>query len=486
MSRLSPNARCPCGSGKKFKRCCSGQIDWNSIIKDRADPRPYLSVRGRNLKFLDKLAEILLLDSSGHTKSLTEYKKAFTATAVRDLNEEIVGLWPKNTDLKRVLRPSPGTVSGLYVGDYSPDQLTQAIVRHSLYATKLLIVDPFIYPLSVRDEFNPILNPGQYRAQTLRNANLWIALAPWIEAGLVEIIRIPTDFDHKLQWESMKLQYEKFAAIPELQAAAEITVDEMKQRHLKDWAFRDLILSRPDVSLIEELEKIAKKTDGISKEDLLAYVQQVRDQDPDFLEPFGMGESEAQLRIFTTGAMYQVARLTATLTESYLITDIHSKWREIELDREGRSGETQTWSPFAKAFQDAEFKYLNNVSIQDALTLRKEDRLESFRTFLRGVWRQACEPQSFDRINGKLMAEELQSEVAKANEEWKQIDRELLKYAGGAGAGLLTSMPMIGSGQGVFLAAASVIAGAAAIGAATWQRQGFKDKFPAAFFLRRT
>ena len=124
------------------------------------------------------------------------------------------------------------------------------------------------------------------------------------------------------------------------------------------------------------------------------------------------------------------------------------------------------------------------MNIQNALTLRKEERLQNFRAFLRRVWKQACDPQSFDKVNGKLLAEELQSEVNKADDEWKQIDRELLKYTGAAGAGLITSMPMIGSGQGAFLAAASVVAGSAAVGASAWQRHGFEDKFPAAFFLR--
>ena len=137
-----------------------------------------------------------------------------------------------------------------------------------------------------------------------------------------------------------------------------------------------------------------------------------------------------------------------------------------------------------ECFQETEFKYLNNISIQDALRLRKDERLHNFRMFLRRVWKQACDPQSFDQVNGKLLAEELQGEVKRANEEWKQIDRDLMKYAGASAAGLITSMPMIGAGQGAFLAAAAVVAGGAALASSTWQRRGFEDKFPAAFFLR--
>ena len=352
MSGLSRNADCPCGSGRKFKHCCLGTVDWNRIIKEGADRGPHLSVRGRNLAFIDKIADAFLLDSTCHTKPIREYKRAFTAPAVRDLNEEIVRLWPKDTNIEHVLQSSAADVSGLYIGDYSPEQLTHAIVRHSIYATKLLVVDPFIYPLSVVEEYSPILNPEQYRAQTLRNVNLWFSLAPWIEAGLVEVIRTPADFDPKLQWESMRQQRDKFEGSLELQAAARITADEMKKRHSEDWRFRDLVLSRPDVSLVGELDKLAQQTTGVSKEDLLAFVHQKRDEDPDFLEPLSIDKNEAQLSTITSGAMYNVARQTASLTKSYLVTDLYSKWREIQLDREGRTGETEAWSPFAKASRE--------------------------------------------------------------------------------------------------------------------------------------
>ena len=359
-----------------------------------------------------------------------------------------------------------------------------AVVRHSIYATKLLIVDPFLYPLSVRDEYSPILHPEQHRAQTLRNANIWLALAPWIDAGLVEVIRTPADFDPKLAWDSIHSQRKKFAENTELAAAATVSVEEMKQRHGEDWKFRHLVLSSPDASLLHDLDAVAKKESGISKEDLLSYIQKKRDEDPDFLEPFSATETSAQLFSITSGASYDIARLTASLTGSYLITDLTSKWREIEIDRQGRSAETTTWSPFAQAIQHTSFRYLESVSIQDALNLRKQERLESFRAFLRRVWTQACAPESFDKVNARLLADELEGEVKKANEEWAEIDRELLKYAGAAAAGIAAASPIIGTGQGEFIAAAALLAGLPALASSTWKRKGFADRFPAAFFLK--
>lgn len=444
-----------------------------------------LTVRAKNLAFIAKIADVFCLDSDYRPKSLPQFKKAFTARAVRDLHEEVIRLWPKTMDIAKTLTSTATEVSGLYIGDYALDHLVQGIVRHSLYASKLLIADPFVYAHSVRDEYNPIINPEQYRTQTLRSVNFWLTLAPWINAGLVEIIRTPAEFDHKLQWESMKEQEKKFENSPDLRAALRTTADELEGRHIEKWKYRDLVLSLPDHALIARLDVLADPTKGITKEDLLAYVHRQRDNDPDFLEVAANNERDAQLTMVTTGPMYNVARLTASLTKSYLVTDLTSKWKEIELDRVGRSSETGVWSPFARAFQEAELRYMNDVSLGDAFRLRQEGRLETLRTFLRGIWKQACDPNSFDEVNGTLLVDELMDQVAKAKAEWNKIDQDLLKTSvGGTGAGLLAAGPLIASGHGIFLAAAALVGGGATLAAAAWQRKSFPDQFPAAFFLR--
>lgn len=483
MSGISRNAPCPCGTGKKYKHCCLGSVNWDEIERSKGDRYRHLSIRGRNLAFIELICELLLLDSDRHLRSLEHYKRAFTAQNVRRLNEGIVRIWPPDLDIHSALRSTKAGVSGLYVGDYSKDQLLRGIVRHSAYASKLLVCDPFIYPLSVRDEYSPIHNPDQHRSQTLRNANLWISLVPWIQAGLVEVIRTPCDFDHRLQWESMKEQEEKFAASSELTEAAEVTVREMMARHSEAWKFRDLVLTLPDGALLDQLQRVAGTDGKVTKDDLLAYVHKRRAEDHDFLEPIGP-ETGGQLHMVTSGASYNIACLVAELTGSYLVTDLHVKWKELELDRRNRANEVDAWSPFAKAMHGANLKYLDNVSLEDALSLRKDGRLEDLRVFLRRVWKQACDTTSYADVNGQLFAEELQSEIRKAEDEWAQIDRDLLKNGGGIGAGLATAATLIGSGQGEFLAAATLLAGIPLLAASAWQRRGFPDKFPAAFFLR--
>lgn len=482
-AKVGRNDLCPCGTGKKYKHCCDGKVDWNKIIRTGGDWSPHLSIRGRNLHFVNQVSEILEFDTGG-ISSLSDYKKQFTTANVRKIHEALLEAWPPETDIFSVLEAVDADVSGLYIGDYAPEYITRGIVRHSIYANKILIVDPFVYPKSVRNEFNPIIDPAQYRAQTLKNVNFWFALSPWIEAGIIEVIRTPADFDPELNWDSMKRQKKKFDEIEELKEAAKITVDEMQERHFKNMSYEHLLLSAPDSHLEKTIKDAGLEKDGFTAQDFLKYIHAKREEDPNFLEPMGTSPGSGQLHTMSTGASYDIAQLTARLTGSYLVTDLHVRWREIELDRQSHNADNRVWSPFAKAVQDCPLRYLNQLQLGHALKLRNEGRLESLRGFLHRVWKRARTDDEFDEANAVLLAEELKSEIADADTEWRQIDQDLLKIVGTElVAGLMAAGPLIASGHGNFLAAAGIAAGTANVATSTFRRKRFPDRFPAAFFM---
>ena len=474
--KIGPNDPCPCGTGKKYKKCCNGKVDWNDVFRSGKDWMPYLSIRGRNIHFVTRIAEILQLDNN-KVKNLSDYKKGFTEKAVREIHEAIIEVWPPNSDITGILESTSEDVSGLYIGDYDIEYISRGIVRHSIYANKILVVDPFIYPKSVRDEYNPILKPAQYRAQTLKNVNFWLSLVPWIKSGLIEVIRTPADFDRRLNWESMIRQKEKFEETPELQEASKFSVEELSKRHLKKQARTHLLLSAPDSYIEEKIKELNLEKNGYTAKDFLKYVQKERENGPNFLEQVGP-ESDGQLHIMTTGANYEIAKLTSSITKSYPVTDIYFKWREIEIDRSQNNAESRVWSPFAKAFQETPLKFLNNLQLGHALKLRNEGRLESLRSFLLKVWKHARTEEPFDEANARLFAEELKEEVSLAKEEWDKIDQDLIKIVGvEAGAGLLAA------GQGLFVGAAAAAVGIATLAASHKKRKHFPERFPAAFFM---
>jgi hypothetical protein len=438
-------------------------------------------VRGRNLHFINRIADALQFGTLGKAQGWKDYKAAFTADAVRKIHEALMDLWPPDIDIVAALERQPNDVSGLYIRDYGSEYITRAIVRHSIYANCILLIDPFVYPISIRDEYNPIVNPEQYRAQTLKNVNFWFALLPWIEAGIVARIRPPADFDARLNWAIMEAPMKKLEKNEELKKANKESVDELSIRHEQKFAYQPLVLGAPDSHLRRKFEELGLGKNGLNVDEFLKSIQQERGQDPDFLAPLSP-KSEAQLYMMTTGASYPSATMTAGITGSYLFIDIHVKWREIELDRESHSAENKVWAPFAKALQNASLRYLNNIRLEHALALRQEGRLESLRGFLRKVWKDASADDQFDGKNAILLAEELTERFQDAEQEWKQIDRDLLKFVGGtAVGGLLAAGPLIAAGHAAFLAAAVGVAGAVPLINSTLKRRSFPDRFPAAF-----
>lgn len=483
-SKIGRNEPCPCLSGKKFKHCCEGTVDWDAIIESGRDYRPYLSLRGRNLYFTKSISAAFQLDELGSGRNSKEYKAAFTAAAVREIHEAVLDIWPRHIDIAAALRRSRGEVSGLYIGDYDSEYIKRAIVRHSIYANKILLVDPFVYPTSVRDEYNPILNPDQYRAQTLKSVNLWFELLPWIEAGIVVVIRPPSDFDPQLNWDLMTAQMKKFEESPELQEASKESVDELGDRHSKRLLYQQLLLGAPDSYLKRKFEELDLGKGGLRFDQFLESIHLERDEDPDFLEPLGP-ENEGQLSIVSSGASYPGAKIVADLTGSYLFTDIHVKWREIELDRATHSAENKVWAPFAKALQNTSLRYLNGVRLEHALTLRNEGRLESLRRFLTKVWTDASAEDKFDAANAVLLGQELAERISEAELEWRKIDADLARSIGKvAAAGLFAAGPLIAAGHAYFLAAASAVAAGTTLVDSTLKRRSFADRFPAAFFMK--
>ena len=484
--KVGRNDPCPCGSAKKFKHCCEGKVDWTQLLCEHTDRwKGHLSVRGRNTLFIHKIFEALQFDNTKPPKSLSDFKAAFTPKAVKSIHEAVIDIWPPDTEMSSVLQPITNDVRGLYVGEYFVDSILRGVTRHSLYADKILLIDPFIYPLSVREQYNPILVPEQFRTQTLKNVDMWLHMMPWMEAGIVEFIRTPADFDRKLNWDSLIRQKRKFEDNEELKRLAKDFSDEKVDEYRERDGVRMMLLSAPDAYIRRIFKELKLEEKDFHEEDFISLVHQMREEDPYYLEPpDGDYEKRSEFHIYSTGASYDIAKLTAGYSNSYLVTDIPSRWKEIELDRTESGIDQSDWSSLSKAFHNLDLYYLNNVKLSHALSLRKENRLTSLRAFLRRMWKAASSGNPYGEHNVKLLADELEAAVKQAEDEWKQIDRDLIKWLGGEVAtGMLAGGPLIAAGHGLFLAAAVATAGATTLIGSTMKRKGFPDKYPAAFFM---
>ena len=87
-----------------------------------------------------------------------------------------------------------------------------------------------------------------------------------------------------------------------------------------------------------------------------------------------------------TGANLEMTLYIAQLTGAFPYTNIRRRWQELLSVKEDLPETSRVWSPLTQAFQDLEFKFLNQVDSQFACSMRSDGRLESFRAFLRRLW----------------------------------------------------------------------------------------------------
>lgn len=459
-------------------------MDWEAIHDDpKQNAVEYLSLRGKNVFFLELVADALQLDKIGPNPDLTKFKKAFTAKAVQRIAEAVTFTWPNGRDLRRVLSAQKEFSSGLYSGTYTPEAIRRGVTRHSLYSDSLLLVDPLVDPRHVRDAYSPTENPDQHRSSTLRWITLWFSLAPWIETGIVQFIRSPGDFDVELDLRLMNQARQRFEDDPELASIQKQFVKEQSDELLESYK-RQMQLSMPDEYLRNSLRRWKPSITDAEVEGVIRYMGKLREADPHFIHTADQFIDGELLQV-TMGMNYDMTKLVAIMTGAHLVTDLDVRWKELESDKQRNGFDPRGWSPFSKAFQAVPWRFLDNVPLEAARTLREENRLEDMRSFLRKSWRAAAPEQAFDPAAATNLAAELNERMREAETEWSQINRDLAKWFGTElTVGILGLAPAISVGAVSWAAGGLVSAAVTNLAVTAMRRAEWERTFPAGFFVQ--
>lgn len=481
MSLLGLNQQCPCGTGKKYKKCCRGNIDWEDILKNRPkDAIDHLTVRGRNLGFLNCVDSIL--DVSGKNPGKWEdIKNAMTPKKVRDIAEAITVFWPRNTDIELALQvKDKNRISALHLGSHQdPEFILNAVARHAMYADKILIFDPLIHPLTVKPEYSSLHNPSGAVFDTLKHLRTWYALAPWIEAGIVEIIRGPSDFDRQLKWDLISKARNNTKSIPNYEKALETDIENlMNSRESKDIKMLS-VLGLSDAELAKICLSNEEKPHTIDVNTFIQYVRNLEKKHPYFIDVKSNDGRVSQLTTTTSGASYTEGSMVASITNSYLFTDLRSRWIEIQNDRKDVDS-ARIWDPFSKAFSEAKIPSFQDIPIEFALQMRNEGRMESLRTFLRQIWK-AGQIEDFDNREATIFADQFKDELKIANFELSKIDSDLIKWVGAEG--LVAALASTVTSGEIIPVVGWAVAAAAQVTSSTLNRRNIKKRYPAAMFL---
>lgn len=469
--KIGRNDRCPCGSGLKYKKCHLGRP-----LHVFPEPFKERSIKERNIILLNAIVDIFF----GKGEDWNEMRNSLTEDKVRELYKVITWLWPPQTDVSSLLPQPDKTLRGLYIGDTKPRDILKNIVRYSLYTEEVVVVSPFLAPLTMRQEFSPLYNPGQYRQDTLELIYFAFALAPWIESGIVNMIPNPMDFDFRLRKEIYDMAQKRYEANKD---GYDKDIKKYANEEGKE-EFKRMYMRMPVDALRRRIKDYKPSASQKEIDGLVDYWLQQRKSDPLLLDE--EMTTEGEMKIKRMGANLELGLYLGQATGSYLYTNTPFQWKEIMSSKQQTTGDSDVWSPLTQSFQSLDFTFLNDVDAGFAYKLKEEGRLGGFRNYLRKVWNKIEEKNTPEQADSaaREFGDELHEEYSKTKEEWAKIDKSIVEFMAGA-TGISTLLPSLITGglDWTIPALGFSIAGVGKLLSARYQRREFKANVPLAVLL---
>jgi hypothetical protein len=489
------NDPCLCPSGRKYKHCCQRVKD---EIHSGLEKYSAYSVRSLVLEEIRSFKDIFDLKLTG---TEVKVRGKVTDSDVILFVERVRNLWGSKHDLLPYM-PTKADLKfrALYFG--SPDMLSTVnlLARYSLYCDQIIVIDPFslFHGMSRHFKHSPFQEPQAWVRQIIRNGVYLASLEEWIKNDLVFATASPLSFHDPLRKKHVQRMKDRLEKVsPE--KWDEIIQDTVESQYYSQFTPNELSAMVPEKSEIEMIRQLAeddkkwaeigphmrgipreKVIDTLKdmkrrKEDVTRTIARLR-QEPRRYEWALRREFESQMFMHGSGLNLLDAKWFAEITGSHLVTDRRTIWNEILTDEsDGDQSEKQSekiklsMSALAEAFQKLEFYFLNDVPLDFALQIRKENRLAGLRTYLRNFWNK-MQTESLGEDQRLAAIQEFRDGLDAQYQEFKAEFREIEK----AVKSKLSITGMSGAGA---LLAGSIALGLASLGfaAAAWGDEAKKQ-----------
>jgi len=465
VEKTGRNDLCPCGSQKKYKRCCL-------LLEQSRHQRQVLvnsasTLREKNLALLQATVGIFDLE-----RPWDKVKSSISGAQIREFYEFIAALWPPSTNLIEMLPSSDSDLRALYLGEYEPELMIENVFRFCLYTDQIVLINPFENPNIIAPKYNPINHPEEWKLETLKTIFHVMMMAPWIEKGFVVFIPNPGDFDPDLRIGTWRLAEQRLKDTPHQQK--DVDASFMKQR------MKRLFLTYPRNYVERKIRERHPHASDDEVRKVADFMEAERARDP-FLTGETIDKMPTQMMAMRTGANLEMGMYICQAMGAFPYTNMRFRWNEILGTRKQFDPTMEIWSPLTNAFQQLQFKFLDKVSPEFAYSMRQDGRLEGFRSYLRKIWK-AVDGQP-DPSKAQSLARDFKDELTQsyneAKAEWNKIDVDLLKWAtptaaGGLAAGLLSlGLP----------AAGFAVAGVGELIQARIKRANFRRSVPMSVFI---
>jgi hypothetical protein len=315
---LRPRSACGCGSGQAFKHCCKARP---SHLRSTWTER---SIRERNLFLQRALIKELDLDSG---KDWVAVRRALTDEQIKRIYTLFAVLWPRETDLLQLLPKPDGTARAVYTGPIHPATVADFALGAPLYFGQVLIEHPFLHARTVREEYSPVEHPRAYRQEFLKSVLFFLMVMPLVDAGLINLVPDPCNFDPHLREQMMAMAQRRMAGV---------RIDPDKDPRLKELMLEDAkrgMLAMSPEGLKALTRRSAPELDDEGLQRALEGFERLKENDPLAIlqnDTFGPGIEGSMMSMHKVAPNFEMAMYLAQATGAVIITDNRHRWDEIQ------------------------------------------------------------------------------------------------------------------------------------------------------------
>jgi hypothetical protein len=372
--KLRSGDPCGCGSGKRFSACC---------MTKREELRPTWlerSIRERNLFLGHAIVDILGLDKG---KDWTAVRRDLTDDQIKQVYVLYEALWPLETDLLHLLPKPDGQARAIYTGSIHPQAISEFALGASLYFGELVVQTPFVHNGVLAEDYKPVEQPRAYRHEFLKTVLFFLTVMPLVEAGLINLIPDPCDFDYHLRRQMMSMAENRspwLKSLMDKETRAQALMQEDMKRSL---------MCLPRDAMRTQLQRAVPELVGSELEEALTGIEQLREQDPLAVlqeDTLVADKGGGQLNLMKLAPNFEMAMYLAQATGASIVTDSPVRWNEIQ-----RAARWQELGPafgltaLARNIENSTFRFPSNV--EGILDLASTKRLGEYPSLVREAFK---------------------------------------------------------------------------------------------------
>lgn len=373
----------------------------------------------RTQRLYEAIFSIFGLDSNDPGSNWDYLKHNMNPGQVRALYLAISDIWPRPLTLSQLLPPTHSNLRSYYAGRPLPQNIGNLMARNALYTDEIIITSPFLNPLNVIEDMNPIVHPEKHMHQAFQDIGFMVELYPWHKVGKLILIPNPIHYTHELF---------EFVFNPDRVKQLDSTRDERlddPDNLLDDYAreqFSNTLLKMPSRFIEPYIRSNFADKSKTEQDRYIEAFRYLKEKDPYILN--SPQSPNGEFHFSSVGAPFDAALLLGRKTGSYIYTDHQYQWKQI-LDIIQTENSIEKWSPITKAFQELSFKFLNNIPAEMVMEIASEDRMAPLRVFMSDLWAESTSTKETSLNQIREFKDRLYIAHAEAEKDWDDIDRKL-------------------------------------------------------------